>query len=666
MQATAFTARVSLRLCLGLIAVFVLPACKGRSASGGKCSGSKACPSGEACVDGTCLRLCKGPGECRPTEGCVGGYCRALAIGCADSSDCAEGWFCKGVTCEARAPLGQACDIDDGCISRHCALHLCCDSTCDGTCMSCGAAQTGETDGYCAPVLVGLDPLNECFGSYACDGAGACALLDNGSACGEGGECLSGQCVEGVCCDLACDGGCESCRAAWTGDSDGSCLPVADRLSPPGSCTDYLSCNGLGSCRSPYGAVCGTGTDCATEYCANKVCTEPPFDVSVWTYGGVDQDAGRSVAVAPNGNIVLAGGISTDPANSKYVSFGGSDLGCGGTPTDNFVAVFTADGTHVWSRCLGDGQNYPIYAAADSDSNVIVAGLLSQSFDFGAGTHTVDGIYDLFVVKLAAADGALLWDKAYSNPSSNGRPYGLVIDSNSNAYVLSREDSVKVRKFSSSGSDSVLSTIPTYFSKIAVTRANQLVFLGEVPADTDLGSGPVQGGIVARYSSAGYFIDVVELGFSPNALSVGYDDSIAVTAVDSNITVTKLSPTLSTLWSRSVPSGSAAIPVQDARDRTIVIADLGTATSVQIVGPAISGPGTFAVAFGPSGALLWSKQLTSSNLAYIWDTDAVQLAVADNTVFIPGAYYDGAAILGSNHVSSGAEDIFLLRMTPKP
>ena len=87
-----------------------------------------------------------------------------------------------------------------------------------------------------------------------------------GSACGADTACLSGHCVEGVCCNQACITSCYSCRHSTTDDLDGLCAPVkagikhlADcAIMATNSCGTDGKCDGNGACEKwATGTVCG-------------------------------------------------------------------------------------------------------------------------------------------------------------------------------------------------------------------------------------------------------------------------------------------------------------------------------------------------------------------------------------------------------------------------
>ncbi len=93
---------------------------------------------------------------------------------------------------------------------------------------------------------------------------GGTAGLANGAACTVGTACQSGQCVEGVCCNRACDGTCEACTAARTSGTDGTCAPLSagtECRASAGTCDLAETCDGVsGQCpfdaKKPATTVC--------------------------------------------------------------------------------------------------------------------------------------------------------------------------------------------------------------------------------------------------------------------------------------------------------------------------------------------------------------------------------------------------------------------------
>ena len=95
------------------------------------------------------------------------------------------------------------------------------------------------------------------------------ALKKNGDPCNANAECQSHHCVQGVCCDSACTGGCHSCRRTDTGKSDGTCAPVTKGKDPKGQCKAKDpggkcsgACDGKGGCdyRGTDGKECKQST----------------------------------------------------------------------------------------------------------------------------------------------------------------------------------------------------------------------------------------------------------------------------------------------------------------------------------------------------------------------------------------------------------------------
>src|SRR6185437_9354079 len=92
----------------------------------------------------------------------------------------------------------------------------------------------------------------DCVSGDFCEGSRCFPLQGQGSACAAANECASGFCVEGVCCDRACDGACQACTAALTGGANGVCAPAMDGgVDPRGLCAEEAAstCGTDGTCQ---------------------------------------------------------------------------------------------------------------------------------------------------------------------------------------------------------------------------------------------------------------------------------------------------------------------------------------------------------------------------------------------------------------------------------
>jgi hypothetical protein len=188
-----------------------------------------ACPEGQTNCAGTCIDLQSDPDNC--------GTC-GLA--------CAFGEFCSGGSCAAVLSDGSACTQGSQCQSENCVDGVCCDTTCGATCQSCGL---GGSEGTCSFIPAGTDPDAECAASEVCDGAGACAAtVPDGSACTQGFECQSGNCVDGFCCDSTCGATCRSCGLFG---AEGVCSNIPFGTDPDDECPAADFCDGAGACTAP-------------------------------------------------------------------------------------------------------------------------------------------------------------------------------------------------------------------------------------------------------------------------------------------------------------------------------------------------------------------------------------------------------------------------------
>ncbi|MDI1451100.1 hypothetical protein [Polyangium sp. 6x1] len=233
------------------------------------CVSNGSCLSGH-CVDGVCCATaCDGTCQTCNLPGSPG-ECTNVPAGQDDAATCAgASQSCDGAGA-CKKENAAACGGDAECMGGHCADGVCCDTACAGTCMACDLA---ATPGVCAFVANGQDDPVTCAGAdETCDGAGACKK-ENAAACGDDTDCMSGHCVDSLCCDTACAGTCEACSAAKKGSGfDGVCGPIALGTDPDMECTMPGTCDGAGMCIGDIGDACMNGADCASGHCADGFC----------------------------------------------------------------------------------------------------------------------------------------------------------------------------------------------------------------------------------------------------------------------------------------------------------------------------------------------------------------------------------------------------------
>lgn len=265
--------------------------------------------------------------------------------------------------------LGAPCFMDAECESGFCAdpglagpgepaPGICCDRRCSGGCMTC----RGMAPGHCEALPLGTSHVD--CAPYLCDGIGRCASVcgthqdcaagffcENtickpkrapGESCGDDAFCLRpgeeppsavpGWCVDGVCCEHACEGDCEQCER-------GLCAAIAAGEPPrsEGAC-GTAACNGEGGCApecvedadcgesarcvegrcsagASGGADCVRPTDCASQVCEQGRCTSEPCPAPCTRVAG--EDAAEPGACEP-----LARGETAEGACGDYACDG--------------------------------------------------------------------------------------------------------------------------------------------------------------------------------------------------------------------------------------------------------------------------------------------------------------------------------------------------------
>ncbi len=177
---------------------------------------------------------------------------------------------------------------------------------------------------------------------YALEGG----LLAQGDVCSVDCQCESGACVDGFCCDAACEGACEACDLegdegtctvrdagsegvpACEGDllCDGSAGICLETCSAASDCAGDLVCDD-GACVEP--PECTVDQDCAeSEACENGICVEAP-ECTIDADCGDDQicEAGACVTLASAEGLVgwscsAAGNSSGGAAGASILAIG--------------------------------------------------------------------------------------------------------------------------------------------------------------------------------------------------------------------------------------------------------------------------------------------------------------------------------------------------------
>lgn len=297
------------------------------------CDGLGTCRDGDAqscgtyrCIAGLCKSPCVVDADCADGYACASGSCgvKVLGQGCTADVDCQSQHCVDGVCCaEACTGSCRSCAFP-GPLLGHCAnavdgapdpRRACVDmsaASCgtDGLCDGAGACRTYPVHTTCGPESCASDvssavstcnashqclrgPTASC-GAYHCNGAacfsscsddGQCvapSICLNGSCgkkappapCSADGECTTGHCAQGLCCDTACTGACQACDVPG---SPGRCSSIGSGPDRQGKCVaqPMSTCGTTGDCRAGACAVWAAGSPCGAASCADASTQRP-------------------------------------------------------------------------------------------------------------------------------------------------------------------------------------------------------------------------------------------------------------------------------------------------------------------------------------------------------------------------------------------------------
>ena len=132
-------------------------------------------------------------------------------------------------------------------------------------------------DGSGATVAGGTAPPVNLADGKAVDAVLTLAVNGNGVGCMAPTDCISGNCVDGVCCDTACDGVCESCSQTGL---VGQCSPAMAGTDPDNDCAAKLPDVGDGGVNDDGGMsmvppMADNAGACAGSCDGNRACAFP-------------------------------------------------------------------------------------------------------------------------------------------------------------------------------------------------------------------------------------------------------------------------------------------------------------------------------------------------------------------------------------------------------
>ena len=183
--------------------------------------GGSACTAAEQCLSGYCSNgFCCAGGDCCSTAADCPGHDPVGVRSCVDATSCTG--ELSQVVCNAESSCQTAVTADA--------------AACDGVSRSCGGFVDTPCPSACPTACA---DVGDCDPGLNCTQDGNCSTTGQpGTACTDSGACLPGlHCVDGVCCELACDGPCQTCNAS------GRCVLVGAGLDPDDECAG-VSCTG--------------------------------------------------------------------------------------------------------------------------------------------------------------------------------------------------------------------------------------------------------------------------------------------------------------------------------------------------------------------------------------------------------------------------------------
>jgi predicted secreted hydrolase len=296
--------------------------------------------------------------------------------------------------------------------------------------------------------------------------------------------------------------------------------------------------------------------------------------------------------------------IAVDAGGNVYVAGYGSATW--GTPVrpftavwDAFAAKLTSDGTLVWNTFLGGaGTDYGQAIAVDTDGNVYVAGLSTDTWGTPVRAHTLPAPNpDAFAAKLTN-NGALTWN-TFLGSTTTDWGYALAVDAGGNVYVTGYSDATwgsPVRAYTAPGLDAF---------------AAKLTNNGDLTFNTFLGGAGTEYGQAIAVDAGGNVyvagLSTATWGAPVRAYTAGIDAFAA--KLDSNLVLSwnTFLGGVGTDWGDAIAVDAGG---------NVTLAGYSDATWGTPVRAYTAGVDTFAARLTSAGALTWNTFLGGAGTDY--------------------------------------------------